>query len=165
MALRLRESICQSQKLPRESDVLIHRAELLAPEDRALVEAILVRGQTAESVSRLTGQSSRTICNRIRKIARRLASRKFIYAARALPYLSDEDAILARRHFCAGVSLRRLACEMDSSEYAIRRKLNQLAAQIDLIRRLNSGGPIGSMDFDRLSKIWKDRSRPSFRTH
>lgn len=136
MALTLRENICKARKLPRDETLFMARAELLWPEDRELLEAIIIRGQTVDSVSHMMGISSRQVGNRVRKLARRLSSRKFLEAARSLQYLSQEDATLARLHFCAGISERGLAQRLNTTQYAIRRRMDWIRAQIETIRRM-----------------------------
>ena len=135
MALTLRESVCIARKLPRDPAVLAGRAELLLPDERELIEAILIRGQKVVSVSRMTGLSPRAISNRVRRITRRMAGRKFLDTARALRFLHREDATVARLKFCAGVSDRKLAADMGLSAYVLRRRLDRISAQIVMIKR------------------------------
>ena len=135
MALTLRESICSARKLPRDPAILAGRAELLLPHERELIEAILIRGQKVLSVSRMTGLSPRAVSNRVRKISRRMASRKFLDTARALGFLTREDAAVARLKFCAGVSERKLAADTGLSSYLLRRRLDRISAQIVMIKR------------------------------
>jgi len=140
MALTLRENICSARKLPQDQQVLIGRAELLTPEDRELVEAVLVRGQTVVSVANMMGLSPRTVGNRMRKLAARLTSRKFLDAARALRMLPRDDAVLARLRFCAGLSERKLAEKFGVSPHHIRRRIDAISAQIAIIRRMLKSG-------------------------
>ncbi len=135
MALTLRESICSARKLPRDPAILAGRAELLLPDERELIEAILIRGQKVVSVSRMTGLSPRVVSNRVRRISKRMASRQFLDTARSLGFLTREDATVARLKFCAGVSERKLATDMGLSPYLLRRRLDRISAQIVMIKR------------------------------
>ncbi len=139
MALTLRENICSARKLPKDQDVLMGRAELLCSDDRELLEAIMIRGQTVGSVSHMMGMSPRRVANRVRKLSARLSSRRFLDAARALRYLSRSDATVARLRFCEGLSERQLSQKLGLSPHAVRRRVDQLSAQIAAIRRL---GPV-----------------------
>ncbi len=138
MALTLRENICSARKLPKDQDVLMGRAELLCSDDRELLEAIMIRGQTVGSVSHMMGMSPRRVANRVRKLSARLSSRRFLDAARALRYLSRSDATVARLRFCQGLSERQLSQKLGLSPHAVRRRVDQLSAQIAAIRRLGS---------------------------
>jgi len=140
MAMSLKESIAKARKLPKDTDLLIARAELLAPADRELMEAIMVRGQSAASVARMTGRSARSTANRAKRLAKRLSSKRFLDAARALPYLDGSDARLACLRFCAGMSVRKLAEQTSTSPHVIRRRLDRVGAQILMIRRMQRAG-------------------------
>ena len=112
------------------------RAALLAREDRDLIEAIFVRRQTARSLGRLMGLSPKVIRQRTRRLSSRLASRRFVNAARTLPYLAPDDAKLARLHFCQGLNQRQLSLHLGLSTHVLRRRLDRISAQIDTIRRV-----------------------------
>ena len=140
MALSLRESIVSARRLPRDAAVLAGRAELLAPEDRELVQAIVVNGQTATSVAAIAGLSARTVINRVKKLAARMASRTFLDAARAMPYLDQADAGLAALKFCSGLSDRKIAERTGLSAHAVRRRLDKIGAQIAMINRIRRAG-------------------------
>jgi len=135
MSVALREHICRSIRLPRNDEVLMGRAELLLPEDRLLVEAVLVRSQPTKTVAWMTGMPPRTVRRRIHRLSKRLTSRRFLNAARSLPYLDPDNARLARLHFCAGMSHRDLARELGVSVHTIRRRLDRIGAQIAMFTR------------------------------
>jgi len=124
--------------LPRNEEVLMGRASLLSPADRDLIEAVFVRYQGTRSVARLMGVTTRTVRRRAYRLARRLASRRFLAAARALPYLESDDAVLARMRFCAAVPCRVLCGRYDLSAHALRRRLDRVSAQIATISRLRN---------------------------
>jgi len=138
MSLSLRENIYRSRALPRNEAVLMGRAQLLSDRDRDLVRAVMVHGQPAQSVARLTGRSARTVRSRVSRLARRMTSRAFLDAARALPYLEPGDALLARLAYCQQLSHRRLCLELMLTRHTLRRRLDRLAAQIQTIRRMSS---------------------------
>ena len=123
MPLTLRESICRARPLPRNDEILMGRAELLKPQDRYVVEAVLVRNQPIRAIACMMGVSRRSVRNRVNRLGKRLASRGFLDAARALPYLSDEDARLAQMR-------------LGMSSHVLRRRLDCISAQIAIIRRI-----------------------------
>jgi hypothetical protein len=141
MSISLRENICTAGKLPRNEGILMTRAELLAQEDRDLIEAVILRGQSAESVGRMMNASPRAIRQRVHRLGRRLTSKRFMDVARAMPYLLPQDALLSKRYFCQGASYRRLSREFGMTDHALRKRLDRIAAQIQAIRRLMSKCP------------------------
>lgn len=137
MQLSLRESICRHRELPDDQEILTGRIELLAPADRELLEAVLIRGQSATSLARIMGVRPRTLRDRVRRLSRRVASRRFLDAARAMSYLPDEDAELARLYYCQGLSQRALAERLGVTSHSLRRRLDRIAAEIATIRRMH----------------------------
>lgn len=140
MALSLRETICLARELPRTDAVLMGRAEFLSREDRDLVESVLIRGQPAAQIARLAGRTARSVRRRVHRIGRQLTSREFLDAIRALPYLSADDARLARLYFCQNVPQRPLAQRLGLTLHALRRRLDRLSAQIAAIARWQKAG-------------------------
>jgi len=136
MALPLKEEIATVRKLPRNDAVLMGRAELLAPGDRELMQAVLGHGQRTASLARLLGVEPRTIRLRLERLGRRMNSRPFLDAARALSYLPAADAALARARYCEGLSQRELCERFGMSRHELRRRLDRLAAQIETLRRM-----------------------------
>jgi DNA-directed RNA polymerase specialized sigma24 family protein len=136
MPLSLKESICRFRKMPRDSAVLAGRAELLAPGDRDLIEAVLVNGQSASGLARIMGVTPRMVRKKIRRLSLHLISRRFLDAARSLPYLPPEEATLARLHFCSGLTQAQLCGRLRLSPHCLRRRLDRLSAQIATISQL-----------------------------
>ncbi|MFP3937088.1 MAG: hypothetical protein ACLFVW_02010 [Phycisphaerae bacterium] len=137
MPLSLQENICRKKELPADEEVIRGRMELLSPPEKELLEAVLVRGQSASSLARIMGVRPRTLRDRVRRLSRRLTSREFLDAARALQYLPAEDAELARLYFCQGLSQRALAKRLGITAHTLRRRLDRVSAQISAIRRMH----------------------------
>jgi DNA-directed RNA polymerase specialized sigma24 family protein len=137
MPLSLREHICRARKIPRNEELLMARAELLLPADRDLVEAVFVHGQSAVSLARLLGVKPRAVRRRVHLLAKRMASRRFMDAARALPYLDEGDAAIAKMAFCQHVSQREIARQAGLTRHEVRRTLDRLTERISMIRRLS----------------------------
>jgi hypothetical protein len=138
MRLSLKEGICLAGRLPRNDDVVMGRAGLLKAEDRDVLDAVVLRGQPVSSVARLMGVSPRVVRNRVLALSRRMGSRQFLDAARALPYLDAEDAAIAHATFCQGVPQRELCVKMGMTGHALRRRLDQISARIATIRLLKA---------------------------
>ena len=140
MPTLLRENISIARNLPRTDAVLLGRAAFLLQEDRDLIEAVLVRGQPTAQVGRLMGVTSKVVRQRVHRISRRLSSRMFLDAIRALPYLPEVETTLARLYFCRGIPQRRLARELGLTEHNLRRRLDRLSAQIAAIAQWRKNG-------------------------
>ena len=140
MSVQLRENVLSARKLPRTDAVLMGRAEFLAPEDRDLIEAVLIRCQRADSLGRMLKVRPRVIRKRVHRLGRRLASQKFLDAVRALPFLSDEDAELAKLYFCRSVPQRQLCADLGLTTHVLRRRLDKLSAEIATITRIRKAG-------------------------
>lgn len=143
MPTLLRENICIARNLPRTDAVLLGRAAFLDQKDRDLIEAVLVRGQPTAQVARMMNTTAKAIRRRVHRISRRLSSRKFLDTIRALPYLPEEETLLARLYFCRGVPQRRLAKQLNITEHTLRRRLDRLSAQITAITQWRFKGPEG----------------------
>jgi DNA-directed RNA polymerase specialized sigma24 family protein len=135
MIARLRESIAKARKLPKSADLLIARAELLAPRDRALVEAVMLNHQTAEEIGLVAGINPRTIRYRIHKLTKRMSSQRFLDAARLLLYLQPHEAEVVRRYYCQGQSLRLVAADMGMTLHQVRREIDRLHGEMAFHRR------------------------------
>lgn len=136
MGLPLNENIACVRDLPRSDAVLMGRAELLAPRDRDLMEAVLVHGQRIGALARLLGVEPRSLRARVERLGRRMTSRRFLDAARALPYLPPTEAALARARYCQGLSHRELCGKFRMRHHELRRRLDRLSARIDTLRRM-----------------------------
>ena len=135
MPLSLRESIAQTREIPRSDAVIMGRAELLAPADRDLIEAVFLRNQSAASLARIMGIPERRLQRRVHRLMERLTSPEFLDAARALDYLAEMDARIARLRFCQGLPLRRIALMLNLSYHRLRRRVDRISAQIAALRK------------------------------
>jgi hypothetical protein len=136
MPLSLRESIAQTRPMPSDTAVLESRASMLSAFDRELLLMVMVQGRSAESLARLAPLSAKQIRRRVHMLSRRITSRWFLRTVRALPYLADRDARLARRRWCEGVSRLDLGRELGVSRHRLRRWEDRVRSQIETIHRL-----------------------------
>ncbi len=136
MVLSLREDIARVRNLDVDQGLLLQRAELLSEQDRAIIEAVLVRGQSAASLARLMNANPRVLRKRVRQIHRRMLSREFLAAARAIGYLAPGEAELAKLRYCQRLSYRQLCSRLAITSHALRRKLCALSARIQTISQM-----------------------------
>ena len=137
MTLPLKEGTCLARGRLEIDEQVLGRAELLGEGDRELIEAVLGRGQSAASVARMMRARPRTIQGRVRRLTRRLTSRRFLEAARALPFLSAEDAALARLRYCREATYEEICRESKLTLHQVRRHLDRIAAQVETIGRMS----------------------------
>ncbi len=138
MSMSLRENILRTCRLPRTDVLLAGRARMLTHDERELVLAVLVRGQSVASMASLMGEPVGTVRSRLWRLARRLASQKFLDVMRALPYLSPEDAALGRMRYGQNLPRRELCSRLGIKRYALTRRLVNLNAQVQAIRRVRN---------------------------
>jgi DNA-directed RNA polymerase specialized sigma24 family protein len=138
MTVSLQDNYFHSRELPQNDSVLMGRADLLKLEDRDLLEAVVIRGQSAVSVARMMKIKPRAVHRRIRRLCRMVSSHAFLDAARALPYLEEPDTNLVRMRFCQGATYQDLCRHFNLSWHHVRRRLDRLAAQIETIRRITA---------------------------
>ena len=131
----LRENIYQARRLPRTDEILQGRSALLLPVDQALIEAVLIKGQSAVSLGRLMEVPPSRVRKKVHNLTKRLSSRKFLDAARALCYLSPADARIARKKYCQGLANREICTQEGISLYKLRRHLDRISAEIAAIKR------------------------------
>jgi hypothetical protein len=140
MPLPLQESWAVRKEFVTDPHILIGRCELLRPADRDLVVTLFGRHGSAELLAHLGHCHAQTIRRRYRKLLSRLHSERFLLAARSLPYLSGEQADLARLHICQGLSLRATARRIGLTYHQARKLLGQVHGVIQnqalLARRL-----------------------------
>lgn len=140
MALSLRESLAVAVDLPKTDAVLMGRAELLAPADRDLLEAVLVHSQPTALLGRMLGVSPMAIRKRVHRLCKRITSKRFLEVARTLSYLNIEDARIARLYFCQAVPQRTLAKQLGITQHHLRRKLDHIRAEVATLHRLRAAG-------------------------
>jgi len=157
VAISLKESVCTAHNITADTAILAGRIQWLTGQEREVAEAILLRGQTAASVARLMGLSPRTVRDRLRRIVRRLAGRRFRMTIRAIPYLAPAEAKLAAVRFCQGRTLRQTAEEMGLGFHAARRQCDAVWAQVQAIERMRKARPAGEV-FEAMARGRRRRS-------
>lgn len=139
MPITLKESIAQKVDTPDSEAVLMGRAELLAREDRDILQAVIVDGQPASRLARLMDISASQLRKRVHRLCRRLASPEFLTVARSLRFLPHNERLLARQYFCEGLSQRDLAAATGESLHTIRRRLDRVRAKIAALTSIQQG--------------------------
>jgi len=110
------------------TDLIVSRAEWLAPEDRALILAVYRDGSTAEDIARLSGQSPRTVRRRLRALVRRALSSLFEYVLRHRDDWSPTRRRVATACVLQGRTLREASKFLRLSLHTVRRQMEAVRA-------------------------------------
>ncbi len=113
-------------------EILRMRADLLAGEDRTLMQMYLDSGHSFRQLARLTGSSPSTIARRIRRIAERLTDDIYFVCLRRRRRFRGRELAIVRDHFVRGLSLMHISQSRNISYYTIRRivsKARRMAAR------------------------------------
>lgn len=138
LKLSLIDGYAQTKEMPERQRDLVWLSSFLQPDERTLVMAVLIDGQPIRLAARLLGQPYMNVRSRVLKLSRQLASRKYLAAARLVPYLSPGDATLAKLHFCSGLSCRSIGRMLGISLHDLRRQFDRITVRIDTIAQLCS---------------------------
>ena len=138
MALSLKESIARRHKTISDDQIIVGRSELLAPPDRVLVRAVWIDNQPTRQVASLAGVTPSCVRQRIRRIVKHMHSEDFLAAARLLPELTGRHALVARLHFCQGLSCRAAADKAGIAYHEFRRLVDEVKGIMRLRRGRDS---------------------------
>lgn len=110
------------------AEVIVARAALLMPEDRRLLEAIYTDGLTALAVAQLTGDSPRSVRRRIRTLAARVLSDRFVFVMRQREHWRPTRRRVATACIVQGRPMREGARHLRLSLHVVRRQLDAVNA-------------------------------------
>ena len=96
------------------------RAGLLSLEDRALVRAVFEEGVSPAEVGRMSGTSARSIRRRVKRLAVRIASARFVFVGRHFTAWPPSRRQVAEAVVLHGMSIRDAARRLRLSTYAVR---------------------------------------------
>mgnify|MGYP003869508055 CR=1 FL=1 len=115
------------------ADQLVQRAAWLAPKDRALVEAVFRDGKTATDLARLTGESPRALRRRVRALAARLASPRYLFVVHHRDLWTTGRRRVGTACFIEGRSLRAAARDLGMSLHTVRRHTAAIEAAFETV--------------------------------
>ncbi len=110
------------------AEILVERAELALPEDRAMIEAVYRDGVSAERLSRLIGRSPRATRQRIRVVATRLLSSRFIFVMRQRDRWPLDRKRIATACAIHGQSMRKAASSLGYTLHEVRTEMSVVDA-------------------------------------
>ncbi len=135
MALSLKESIARGQWIVSDDQIITGRSKLLGRTERVLVHAVWIDNQSTRQVASLVGVTPSCVRQRIRRIVKRMHSEDFLAAARLLPELTGRHAVVARLHFCQGLSCRAAADKTGIPYHEFRRLVDEVKGIMRLRQR------------------------------
>lgn len=127
----LRKRIDRSQ-----SDRIVARAAFLPHPDRVLLEAYFLHGRTVKDIALGSETETRRVSRRIRRLALRVLSDKFVFVLRRLDSWPPSRRRVATAMMLGGQSMRDAADSLHMTLYSIRRHHDAIMAQFEM----ESGG-------------------------
>jgi len=113
------------------ADLLTQRAELLPPEDRALLLSIYRENLTAREVAALRGVSPRSVRRRLRTLVERVLSPRFEVVLRERASWPPTRRRVATATVIEGRTMRQTASALTLSLHAVRRQMLAIDALIE----------------------------------
>lgn len=110
------------------AEILVERAEFALPDDRAMIEAVYRDGVSATRLSRLIGRSPRATRQRIRVVAMRLLSPKFVFVMRHRDRWPADRKRIATACALHGMSMRKAAEVLGFTLHEIRTEMSVVDA-------------------------------------
>ena len=133
MPLTLRENSLRSTGNRRDKSgflsdqsVVEARTDLLDPDDRNLLRAVLIYNQPTKVVAQINRTTLPVIRHRIRRLIARISSQQFVSVARSLHLLNDEQSTVVKYHILQGKSLQATVDATSLQYHTIRRVLAEV---------------------------------------
>lgn len=113
------------------TDLVLTRAEHLAPEDRALVEAIYDRGMRVRALAHLRGEPVRSVRRKVRAIVVRMMSPRFEFVIRESKSWTPTRRRIAIACILHGKTLREASDSLHISLHLVRRHMDAVNVLAD----------------------------------
>lgn len=133
MPLTLKENFFRSTGNRRDKSgflsdqsIIEARTDLLEPDDRNLLRAVLIYNQPTKVVAQVNRTSPSVIRHRIRRLIARISSPQFVSVARSLHLLNDEQFAVVKYHILRGMSFHATAEATSLRYHTIRRVLAEV---------------------------------------
>jgi len=110
-------------------------ADWLPPADAALLHAVYSAGQSVTELARIAGLSPPALRRRVRRLAARVLSEKFLFVARHLGGWPPTRRRVARLCVLEGVSMREAARRLGLSLHTVRKHCHAIDALFEAATR------------------------------
>jgi DNA-directed RNA polymerase specialized sigma24 family protein len=115
-----------------QSDRIVARAAFLPHPDRVLLEAYFLHGRTVKDIALGSETQTRRVSRRLRRLALRVLSDKFVFVLRNLESWPPSRRRVARAMLLGGQSMREAAGSLHMTLYAVRRHHDAISAQFEM---------------------------------
>ncbi|MGD8787771.1 MAG: sigma factor-like helix-turn-helix DNA-binding protein [Phycisphaerales bacterium] len=112
-------------------NLLQYRLDTMNERDRVLMKMYLEKGISIRQIARLLGVSEIQVGRKIRKLSKRLTSKKYIQCIRKRHRLTKFQMIVAKDFYMKGISIRRIALKQKTTRYFIRKTLKKIQSVLD----------------------------------
>lgn len=112
-------------------EMVMHRAESLAPEDRELLRVLVAEGKSSRETAVLLGMPVRRLRRRTSALVSRVLSPAFVYVLRHRGSMPSTWRRVADACFLRGCTVKEASAELGMSEYSVRRHRVAIQALID----------------------------------
>jgi len=107
-------------------DLLRSRVGLLIGKDKLLMTMYLNNGNSFRQMARLLGVNETTVARRIRKITKRLLDGEYVICLRHRKKFTGIELAIAREHFLAGMSIRKIAARRKTTYYNVHATIKKV---------------------------------------
>ncbi len=117
------------------AEIIVQRAELLADEDRGLLEAVYSKGHTVQEVARLLGFSHPSQVRKLRKRVRRLVTRvsepRFVFVMTSRAHWPRSRRRVGEQCMLRGDSMRGAAEHLGLTLHSVRQQCLRIDAMFE----------------------------------
>jgi predicted DNA-binding protein YlxM (UPF0122 family) len=118
---------CKSQDRQQHiADLLQSRIDLLTGKDKVLMKMYLEKGANFSQLAQLAGASEAAVARRIRKLSEGLVNGLYIACLRNKDKFTAIELAVAKDYFLAGLSMRKIAENMQCTYYRIRKTIKRI---------------------------------------
>ncbi|MGD2095373.1 MAG: helix-turn-helix domain-containing protein [Phycisphaerales bacterium] len=115
----------------KQFDLLRYRLDTMNERDRVLMKMYLENGISIRQIARLLGVSETQVSRKIRKLSKRLTSKKYIQCVRNRGRLTKFQMSVAKDFYMKGTSIRRIATKQKTTRYFIRKTLKKIQSVLE----------------------------------
>jgi hypothetical protein len=124
------ETLEARKELRERGDLVRRRLGLLAGKDKLVMKMYWEKELTCGEIGELADVDESTIARRIDKLTKRLLDGEYIECLRNHEKFSQSELDMAREHFVAGLTWRKIAKKQHCSLYSIRKTMKKIRSVI-----------------------------------
>lgn len=140
-AFRSDRNRCGNAGFLGDPAIIEARTELLDPEDKNLLRAVLIYNQPTKVVAEINRTRPSSVRYRVRRLIERIGSPQFVGTARSLGLFNAEQTAVARCHILQGKTLQATVATTGLPYHTVRRVLCEINGIIDGLRKSREPSP------------------------